>query len=251
MSMLKEERFNHILKVINKRGKVFYETISEDLNISEDTARRDIESLHNNGLLFKVRGGAISVSKNPLSFQDRTRYLSQEKELIALKAQQLIKKGQTIFMDGGSTICAIASHLPSNSSFRLVTNNMALVPIISKFRDIELIVLGGIHDRESAINTGGQTCNEVKQYIASLYFMGTCALQKDFGISAVFQKDGEVKQSMLRNANKTFALVNSSSLNTTEHFKICDVKDISGMITDLATDDSRLDDFRHLSIRLM
>jgi DeoR family transcriptional regulator, carbon catabolite repression regulator len=249
--MLKEERFNHILKVIKKKGKVFYETLSEDLDISEDTARRDIESLHNTGLLLKVRGGAISISRNPLSFQDRSHYLLKEKELIAVKAQQLIKRGQTIFMDGGSTICAIADQLPSNSSFRLVTNNMALVPIISKFRDIELIILGGIHDRETATNTGGQTCNEVKQYIASLYFMGTCALQKDFGISAVFQKDGEVKQTMLRNANKTFALANSSSLNTTEHYKVCDIKDISGMITDLATDDRKLDDFRHLGIRLI
>ena len=249
--MLKEERFNHILKVIKKRGKVFYETLSEDLNISEDTARRDIESLHNNGLLVKVRGGAISISRNPLSFQDRARYLPEQKELIALKAQQLIKKGQTIFMDGGSTNCAIATHLPSDSSFRLVTNNMALVPIISKFRDIELIVVGGIYDRETAINTGGQTSREVNKYIAGLYFMGTCALQKDFGISAVFQNDGEVKQAMLKNANKTFALVNSSSLNTTEHYKVCDIIDISGMITDLTTDDPRLDDFRHLGIRLI
>jgi DeoR/GlpR family transcriptional regulator of sugar metabolism len=249
--MLKEERFNHILKVIKKKGKVFYETLSEDLDISEDTVRRDIESLHNNGLLYKVRGGAISVSKNPLSFQDRTGYLAEEKELIALKAQQLIKKGQTIFMDGGSTVCSIATHLPANSSFRLVTNNMALVPIISKFRDIELIILGGMHDRETATNTGGQTCNEVNQYIASIYFMGTCALQKDFGISAVFQKDGEVKQSMLRNANKTFALVTSANLHSTEHYKVCDLKDISGMITDLSTNDSELDDFRHLGIRLI
>jgi DeoR family transcriptional regulator, carbon catabolite repression regulator len=249
--MLKEERFNHILKVIKKKGKVFYETLSEDLNISEDTLRRDIESLHNNGLLLKVRGGAMSISKNPLSFHDRSSYRVEEKELIALKAQQLIKKGQTIFMDGGSTICSIATHLPANSCFRLVTNNMALVPIISKFRDIELIILGGKHDRETATNTGGQTCNEVKLYIASIYFMGTCAIEKDFGISAVFQNDGEVKQHMLRNARKTFALVDSSNLNSTEHYKVCDMDDISGMITDLATDDRKLDDFRHLGIRLI
>jgi DeoR family transcriptional regulator, carbon catabolite repression regulator len=249
--MLKEERFSHILKVIRKRGKVFYETLSADLHISEDTVRRDIESLHNNGLLFKVRGGAISVSKNPLSFQDRTRYLAGEKELIALKAQQLIKKGQTIFMDGGSTNCAIATHLPANSSFRLVTNNMALVPIISKFRDIELIILGGVYDRETATNSGGQTRHEVRKYIASLYFMGTCAVQKDFGISAVFQHDGEVKQNMLGNAKKTFALVNSSNLNSTEHYKVCDMNEISGMITDLASDDHKLDDFRHMGIRLI
>jgi DeoR family transcriptional regulator, carbon catabolite repression regulator len=249
--MLKEERFNHILKIIRKKGKVFYEALSEDLKISEDTVRRDIESLHNNGLLMKVRRGAISISRNPLSFQDRTSYRAEEKELIALKAQQLIKKGQTIFMDGGSTICAIASYLPSNSSFRLVTNNMALVPIVSKFRDIELIILGGIYDRETAVNTGGQTCNEVKQYIASIYFMGTCAVEKELGISAVFQNDGEVKQTMLRHAKKTYALVNSSNLNTSEHYKVCDIEDVSGMITDLAADDSELDGFRHLGIRII
>jgi DeoR family transcriptional regulator, carbon catabolite repression regulator len=249
--MLKEERLNHILKVIKKRGKVSYETLSDDLHISEDTVRRDIETLHNNGLLLKVRGGAITISKNPLSFQDRSSYLAKEKELIALKAQQLIKKGQTIFMDGGSTNCAIASFLPSDSSFRLVTNNMALVPIITKFKDIELIILGGIYNRETATNTGGQTCKEVKQYIAAVYFMGTCGLQKDFGISAVFQNDGEVKQNMLGNAKKTFALVNSTNLNTAEYYKVCDIAEISGLITDLATDDGQLDDFRDLGIRLL
>ncbi len=249
--MLKEERFNHILKLIKKKGKVFYEALSDDLNISEDTVRRDIENLHNNGLLLKVRGGAMSISKNPLSFQDRSSYLAKEKEWIALKALPLIKKGQTIFMDGGSTNCAIASFLPSDSSFRLVTNNMALVPIITKFKDIELILLGGIYNRETGTNTGGQTCKEVGQYIASLYFMGTCGVQKDFGISAVFQNDGEVKQSMLGNAKKTFALVNSSSLNTTEYYKVCDIADISGLISDLAPDDSQLDDFRDLGIRLL
>jgi DeoR/GlpR family transcriptional regulator of sugar metabolism len=249
--MLKEERLNHILKVIKKRGKVSYETLSNDLQISEDTVRRDIETLHNNGLLLKVRGGAITISKNPLSFQDRSSYLAKEKELIALKAQQLIKKGQTIFMDGGSTNCAIASFLPSDSSFRLVTNNMALVPIITKFKNIELILLGGIYNRETATNTGGQTCKEVKQYIAAVYFMGTCGLQKDFGISAVFQNDGEVKQNMLGNAKKTFALVNSTNLNTTGHYKVCDMVDLSGLITDLATDDHQLDDFRDLGIRLL
>ena len=148
--MLKEERFNHILTIIKKNGKADYETLSRELAVSEDTIRRDIASLHNNGLLLKVRGGAISPSKNPLSFGDRTGFLSKEKNVIALKAQQLIKNRQTIFMDGGSTVCAIASHLPPNSRFRLVTNNVALVPIISKLKGIELIILGGVYDKLDA-----------------------------------------------------------------------------------------------------
>ena len=249
--MLKEERFSHILTLIKKKGKANYESLADELNVSEDTIRRDIESLHNNGLLLKVRGGAIPLSKNPLSFQDRTQYQLEEKNIIALKALPLIKEGQTVFMDGGSTICSVASHLPANSKFRLITNNMALVPLISAFRHIELIVLGGIFDRETAVNTGGQTSSEAAKYIADLYLMGTCALQKDFGISAVFQSDGEVKQQMLKNALKTYALADNAKLNVTEHYKVCELKEVKGLVTDLSADDPRLDDFRGLGIRVI
>jgi DeoR/GlpR family transcriptional regulator of sugar metabolism len=249
--MLKEERFTHILTALKRKGKVNLESLSSALNVSEDTVRRDLDSLHNNGLLVKVRGGAISLSKNPLSFQDRTHLLSEEKNVIGLKAQQLIKDGKTIFMDGGSTICAVASLLPANARFRLVTNNMALVPIVSNYKHIELIVLGGLYDRETVVNTGGQTSSEAGKYNADLYLMGTCALHPDLGISAVFRADGEVKQSMLKNAAKTYALGNHTNLNCTEYYKVCALKDISGLITDLSPDDPQLDGFRNLRIRLI
>lgn len=249
--MLKEERFSHILAALKTKGKVAFDTLSSELKVSEDTVRRDIDALHNNGLLLKVRGGAISQSKNPLTFQDRTGYFSEEKNLIGLKAQQFIKSGQTIFMDGGTTICAIAQNLPSNSSFRLITNNLALVPIISKFKGIELIILGGLYDKKTEINTGEQACSEVNNFVADVYFMGTCALHKDFGITAVFQPDGELKQRMLKNAIKTFALVNSAKINLTEHYKVCELTDISGLLTDLPADNPKMDHLRNIGITLI
>jgi DeoR/GlpR family transcriptional regulator of sugar metabolism len=249
--MLKEERFTRILTALKRKGKVNLESLSGALNVSEDTVRRDLDSLHNNGLLVKVRGGAISLSKNPLRFQDRIHLLSEEKNVVGLKAQQLIKDDKTIFMDGGSTICAVASHLPANARFRIVTNNMALVPIISNYKHIELIILGGFYDRETAVNTGGQTSSEASKYNADLYLMGTCALHPDLGISAVFQADGEIKQIMLKNASKTYALGNHTNLNCREFYKVCALKDINGLITDLSPDDSQLDGFRNLKIRLI
>src|ERR1700727_2666113 len=134
--MLKEERFTHILTALKRKGKVNLESLSSALNVSEDTVRRDLDSLHNNGLLVKVRGGAISLSRNPLSFEDRTNILSEEKNIVALKAQQLIKECQEIFLDGGPALCALASHIPANIRLRVVTNNMALVPIIAKYKHI-------------------------------------------------------------------------------------------------------------------
>jgi DeoR/GlpR family transcriptional regulator of sugar metabolism len=249
--MIKEERHTHILTTLSKKGKVNLESLSKNLKVSEDTVRRDIESLHNNGLLVKVRGGAISLSRNPLSFQDRTQVLSEEKHVVALKAQQLIKDAQTIFLDGGSTVCALASHLPANVRLRVVTNNMALVPIIAKYKHIDLILLGGTYDRETAVTTGGHTCTEAAKYLADLYFMGTCAVHPDLGISAVFQPDGEVKQCMLKNAAKTYALANHTNLHSTEYYKVCNLTEITGLITDLAANAAQLDAFRNLGIRLL
>ncbi|NRF41645.1 DeoR/GlpR family DNA-binding transcription regulator [Pedobacter foliorum] len=249
--MLKEERFDHIINLLKRNGKVAYDLLSMELNVSEDTIRRDIETLHGNGLLAKVRGGAILPSRNPLSFQNRTEYLTEGKEVIALKAQQFINKGQTVFMDGGTTICAIAAHLPLDSSFRVVTNNQALIPILSKFKGVEIIVLGGVYNRNTETNTGVKTCEEVKQYVADLYFMGTCAVQSKFGITAVVNEDGEVKQAMLNSSIKKVAFSNAEKLDSVHSFKVCDIQEIDVLITDIPSDDNRLDAYRNLGIKLV
>ncbi|CAL1517260.1 DeoR/GlpR family DNA-binding transcription regulator [Chitinophaga sp. MM2321] len=249
--MLKEERFDHILGLLKQDGKVTYEFLASDLKVSEDTIRRDIEILHSNGLLSKVRGGAIPRSGNPLNFQDRSDYLSAGKEIIALKALQFIKNGQTLFMDGGTTVCAIAAYFLPDISIRVVTNNQALIPILTKYKQVEMIVLGGTYDRNTETTTGVRTCEEVKKHVADLYLMGTCAVERKFGITAALQQDGEVKQAMLHASMKTIALSNSEKLGSTDHFKVCGIEDIDALITDLPSDDSRLDTYRNLGVKLI
>jgi DeoR/GlpR family transcriptional regulator of sugar metabolism len=251
LCMLKEERFDYILKALSEKDKISYEMMASKLNVSEDTIRRDIDILEKNGLLSKVRGGAILRGKNPLTFQDRASYFSGGKEVIALKAQQLIKDGQTIYMDGGTTVCAIASQLPINIHLRIISNNTALIPILANYKDIEHIILGGTHNKVTQTTTGGQTCNEINKYTADLYFMGVCAIHSKLGVTAVYQPDGEVKQAMHKSALRSIALANSEKLDTSEYFRVCELKDVSGMITDLPSNDSKLDSFRNSGISLL
>jgi DeoR/GlpR family transcriptional regulator of sugar metabolism len=249
--MLKEIRLQHILTLLESKDLVTYELLATELKVSEDTIRRDIEVLHKNGLLSKVRGGAILRSQNPLSFQNRETYLQGGKDIIALKAQHLIKNGQTIFMDGGTTICAIAAHLPLNSSLKIITNNQALIPILSRAPNIEIIVLGGCYDRDTETNTGAQAIDEAKKYIADLYLMGTCAIHHEFGITASLQTEGEVKQVMVKNSVKTVALSNLEKLNSVEYFKVCELVDVDVLITDVASNEPALDLYRRSNIQLI
>jgi len=249
--MIKEKRLQHILDLLQHKEMVTFEFLAIELEVSEDTIRRDIEALHNNGLLSKVRGGAMLRSENPLSFQDRTTYLEGGKDIIALKAQQLIKPGQTIFMDGGTTNCAIAARLPLNSVLKVITNNHALVQILSKIPGIEIIILGGNYDRDTATSSGAQAVSEASKYVADIFFLGTCAIHNQFGITASLQTEGELKQAMIKSSLKVIALSNGEKLNSVEYFKVCDLDSINVLITDLASGDAQLNNYRSSGFQVL
>ncbi|MFZ4861237.1 DeoR/GlpR family DNA-binding transcription regulator [Sphingobacterium sp. Mn56C] len=249
--MLKEERFEFILEQLKKESSVSYETFAASLSVSEDTIRRDIEQLYRNGLVSKVRGGAMLRSKDPLSFQDRTLTYHEEKNAIALKAQRFIRPGMTIFMDGGTTVCALASTLQADIAVRIITNNVALMPILTAFKHIDIIFLGGEYQANTATTCGLETTAEVLKYNADLYFMGTCALDDKNGISAVFKNDAAVKRAMLSASQKTVVLADSNKLNQTEPFKVTDIHNIDYLVSELAATDPSLDAYRSLGVSIL
>lgn len=249
--MLKENRFDFILNELKKKKQLTYEWVAAKLQVSEDTIRRDIELLHKNGLLSKVRGGAMLRAKNPLTFQDRSLYLKKEKEVIALKAQQFIKNGNTIFMDGGTTNCAVASLFPTDISVRIITNNHALVPIAAAFQNIELIILGGKYDRTGATTSGVATCRQVEEFVADLFLMGTCAVDPVAGVTGDFQHDVEVKRAMIRAASSVMALGNHERLFRKEPFKVCELDMLDALITDLPSDHKDIHEFRNTALQIL
>ncbi len=249
--MLKEERFEIILNELKNRKKVKFEDLAMQLNVSEDTVRRDIDALHRNGLLSKARGGAILREKDPLTFQDRQSFLTKEKDIIALKTQRFLKNGSTVFMDGGTTVLAVINAMPLDITIRIVTNNYSVVPIIEKFKNVELILLGGNYERDLAVTSGLTTCYEVSKYIADVFIMGTCAVDPVYGVSATSVNDGETKKMMVQSSKQTIALASRNKLSQTESFKVCDMSQVDALITDLDSNDADLDDFRKSNIQIV
>lgn len=249
--MLREERFDVILKELEKESNVSYETFASLLEVSEDTVRRDIDYLYRNGLLTKVRGGAMLRSKNPLSFSDRVNTASREKDTIALKAQQFVRDGMTIFLDGGTTICKMAGYFPADINLRIITNNPTLIPVLAEMPNIELVILGGKYYADIAITVGVNTCIEAGNYIADVYFMGTCALDYQQGASTVYESDAEVKRAMIKASRKVIILADQSKLCQTETFKAAGIDQIDILITDLRSDDVELNDFRGIGLQIV
>lgn len=248
---MKEARFGLILKELKNSGKVSFEELATALKVSEDTVRRDIDVLSRSGLLVKVRGGAMAPSANPLLFQDRKALFSDAKKVIALKTLRYLEGCRTVFMDGGTTMLAVAASLPPDARFRVITHNMALVPVLGGHPGIELIVLGGQYHPGTQTNLGTQTCLEAARYQADLYLMGVCSVDAAIGVTSAVGEDGEVKKAYLSSSLKSVALVNHEKLNTVDFFRVCELSAIDGLITELPSDDSRLDGYRQAGLELV
>ena len=156
--MVREKRFKYILEKLSDESEVGFAALSLDLNVSEDTIRRDIDTLASNGLLLKIRGGAIPRSHNPLTFKERIGRFRDDKEIIALKAQTLIKSGQTIFMDGGTSVYTLVSLLSTDIKLTVITNNLAIIPALSAYSGVELIVLGGKYLKDCTLYVTLEPC---------------------------------------------------------------------------------------------
>ncbi|MBL7700467.1 MAG: DeoR/GlpR transcriptional regulator [Chitinophagaceae bacterium] len=248
--MFKEERVNLILKELSKKNHVGYDRLAEKLNVSHDTIRRDINYLAQNGLLHKVRGGAIEREQQPLSFEDRVGRFTKEKEIIARKCLQFLKEDSTIFMDGGSTVCIIASYFPKNIKLRVITNNQALLPVVSKYRNIELIALGGMYHEPTATFTGQTTYDQIRRYVADIYFMGICGIDDKRGISAAYVQDCEVKSTMMDSAQSVVALLNDNVVGRREPFKVADIEKVDHIVCNLDSASPVLDPFRKLGPKI-
>lgn len=249
--MIKEERLDFIVKELQNSDKIYLEELAKLLSVSEDTVRRDIHLLDRAGLLSKVRGGAIRLNLNPLSFTDRSEVFSDGKKTIALKARHLLQNVRTIFMDGGTTNLALASALPLDTELRIITNNMPLLSVLSNHNKIELVVLGGFYNKLSNTTNGVQTCKEIEKYRADLYFMGACAIDSKVGITASILEEGEVKVSFAKSAQKTIVLSNHEKLETTDFYKVTDLSNIDTLITDLPSDSKILDNFRRADLQIL
>ena len=106
--MLKQERQAYILHQVNLHNQVLSANLSLDLNVSEDTVRRDLQELADNGKIIKVHGGALSLSFNDFHYPSTNVYAHSQKKLIARKAISLISNDMFVMTTGGTTLIELA-----------------------------------------------------------------------------------------------------------------------------------------------
>ncbi len=251
--MLKEERFDHILQKLESNRKVTLSQLSAELDVSEDTVRRDIEELSRTNRLTRVRGGAIPHSPNaPVhAFKDRIHVSENDKKIIAEKAIGLLKPGQVILLDGGTTTYTMAAMLPRDLQVTIVTNNIPVAALLVDHPSAEVILAGGKVFKSSRITTGMEAIRLFKTIRADIYFTGICSIHEEFGITGPDLEESEVKRVMVSSASRVIAVTTHNKIGTAEPYHICDITNVETIITEAAQDGEIFSAYHALGINIM
>lgn len=251
--MLKEERYEYIMRKLEKDRKVTLGDLSAELNISEDTVRRDIEALASSQRLVRVRGGAIphSPNTNVHSFKERVHLSEEEKAIIAIKALSLVEPGSTILLDGGTTTYAMARLLPKDMPLRVVTNCIPIADVLMDHPLVEMVFAGGHVFKSSQVTVGMEAIQFLSRLRVDVCFTGVCSLHPEFGISAPDLAETEVKRAMVGAANRVVVVTTANKMGTAEAFKVCDITEVGTIVTETDPGLPLFQPYRDLGIAIL
>ena len=248
--MVKEERQNLILHEVNLHNKILTTDLVEKLAVSEDTIRRDLNELAENQKIIKVHGGALSKSFHN-SFHPVDIYSKDEKKLIAQKAIEIIKDGMFITTTGGTTIIELARALPQNLHATFFTGSLPVAFEYMQHPNIEVVIIGDRLSKNSQITVGGAAIAQIKDVNADLCILGTNAIDIEAGLTDSDWEIVQIKKAMIASASKVVSLTISEKVNTVQRLKICGIKDIDMLVTELEPSDPMLKQYVDAGLQVM
>ncbi|MBE7177585.1 MAG: DeoR/GlpR transcriptional regulator [Mucilaginibacter polytrichastri] len=249
--MLKEERLAKILDRLTTDQKVLLSTLSEELNVSEHTIRRDIRELSDQNLLKAVRGGAVPHSPTPYHFRDRMQRGAEYKKIIAEKALTFLEDGQDVIFDGGTSTLAIAEVLPKDLRITVLTNSFPVASVLEDHPNTEVIFAGGRLYKPSFVTLGSTVNRFFENFHADLCFLGICSIHPELGITTVYHEECEAKAAMIRGASQVVAVSAMEKIGTVETYSIGETKSLHALVTELSPEDALLHPYHHLGIQVL
>jgi DeoR/GlpR family transcriptional regulator of sugar metabolism len=248
--MLKEERQAFIMRQINLHNKVLSTDISNMLSISEDTVRRDLKEMAEDGKILKVHGGAIGRSFHYPFNTSNTVYAQSAKQLIAQKTVKLLKNDMVVLTGGGTTMIELAKSIPDSLRATFFTISPLVALELVEHRNLTVISIGGQLSPSSHVHIGASVINQLSDIKVDLCLLGANGFSVQDGMTDSDWEVVQVKRAMIRAGKKLAILSIAEKLNSSQRMKVCDLNLINYLITELQPDNHILTPYSHLDLEL-
>lgn len=234
--MFLEERYEKIIELLEKKGRVTVKELSQTFNVTEDCIRKDLRELENRGNLKRVYGGAM-IQRNHSDIKpldERKNINIDAKRSAALRAVDLIEEGDIIFLDVSTTNLEMAKILNKmDIKVTVVSNMLEIILGLRKNPTIRTISIGGEFNKEVGAIVGAAANRYISEFTFDKAFIGVCGVNMDTGnISTLDLEDGNTKKTIIKCSNKSYVLMENEKFNYDEFFKFASITDISSIITE-------------------
>lgn len=249
--MLTDERRALILDRLRVQGRVLAADLSDELDVSSDTIRRDLRELDALGMLRRVHGGALPRHGDATPFATRARRAPEAKASIARRAAACVSDGQVVVLDGGTTTLELARALRDDLRASVITTSPPIALALADHPGLEVTVIGGTLRPDSLVTVGAAAVEALRVVRADLVFLGVCGLHPEIGVTTNDIEERHVKAAMIDGAAEVVALADHDKLGTAMPAVVAPMSAVTQLVTDADVDDRALDPYRRLGIEVI
>jgi DeoR/GlpR family transcriptional regulator of sugar metabolism len=229
-----EQRREQILQLLNSGERTSVAELSQALDVSEVTVRKDLDHLELQGLLTRVRGGAVVSGRGRLEryFAAREQEHIEEKRRIAQAAATLVRSGQQIFLDGSTTALQLARLIKERKDLVVVTNGLYTALELNFSPGITTIVVGGTMRRRSGSLVGSFSHDALRRLRFDIGFFGARGVSAQDGLTESAIEEALLKQQMASASETVVGMVDSSKFDVTAFSAFALPHEVDRIITD-------------------
>lgn len=250
--MLAAERQNQIMQRLQDSGAVRTKEIADELEVTDETIRKDFEFLEHKGFLLRSHGGAVRPKNalGDLSMTERQLVKREAKSAIAKAAAKRIQPNETIFIDASSTALTMAPYLP-DFPFTVITNSHDVMGAIGSVENIDLICTGGVFEARSRSLIGLVAERTLHRYNINRMFFSGSGLDLERGVSERNSRQAAFKERVIEATEEVCMLADDSKIGQKSAFFYAQCSDLSTLITTKQADQEILDSLRNLNVEVV
>lgn len=231
-----EERRSIILNTLHDQGRVSVQDLVATFGVSEVSIRKDLAVLEERQLLVRVKSGAINIHQNgdcdDLSVNRKKHINARQKEMIGKYAASLVKEGETIIIDSGTTTMEIAKSLGHIHKLTAITNALDIALCLNNYKNFSVMVLGG-NLREVSYSTVGMFAElGVKNIYCDKAFLGVDSISIKDGLSTPSIEEASLNQAMINSAREVITVFDSSKYGRRTFAHIASLGKVNTIVTD-------------------
>jgi DeoR family transcriptional regulator of aga operon len=252
-TLLIGERRQQVLSLIQRDGRVLVSELSKAFGISPITIRKDLDRLESQGLVQRTHGGALAPQNTvrlDLSLKEKEQRQVKEKQAIAAAAVKLVKDGQCILLDSGTTTTAIARALRKFSNLTVVTNAMNIAAELSD-TDFDIVLIGGSLRKNSFSLVGPLAEDVLREIYADVLFLGVDGFDTQFGVTTPNVLEARANRAMVKASKKVVAVCDSTKFSRCSLALIVPPSAIHAVITDAQVSSNDVEALRSAGVEVI